>query len=222
VIALVAFDLGGTTVRDRGEVPAALSAALREAGVTIDAADLSALRGSSKLDALRRLLGPSVTQSRVDEVYERFRTDLMGRLAAAQPLSIPGVRQALERLRAADIRVAVTSGFDREIVELVMKAVDWADLIDACVCSDDVPEGRPAPYMVFRAMERTGALNVRDVAIVGDTARDMEAGWNAGVAYRIAVLTGAHDRETLRAAPHTHIVDSVADVPAAVLGNPTM
>jgi phosphoglycolate phosphatase-like HAD superfamily hydrolase len=65
-------------------------------------------------------------------------------------------------------------------------------------------------------------MDVRDVAVVGDTVRDLEAGWNAGVAFRVAVLTGAHDRATLRAAPHTHIVESVADVPSIWLGSRTM
>jgi phosphoglycolate phosphatase-like HAD superfamily hydrolase len=49
---------------------------------------------------------------------------------------------------------------------------------------------------------------------VGDTRLDLEAGWNAGAAWRIAVLTGAHDRPTLEAAPHTHLLESVTDVPA--------
>jgi hypothetical protein len=30
------------------------------------------------------------------------------------------------------------------------------------------------------------------------------------------VLTGAHDRATLGAAPHTHLLDSIADLPAAI------
>jgi phosphoglycolate phosphatase-like HAD superfamily hydrolase len=67
--------------------------------------------------------------------------------------------------------------------------------------------------MIFRAMERSGVLDVHQVAVVGDTVRDLEAGWDAGVAYRIAVLTGAHDRAALSAGPQTHIVDSVRDVP---------
>ena len=141
----------------------------------------------------------------------------MSRLAQAQPLSIPGVREAFEELRAADIRLAVTSGFDRRVVDMVLGAVDWADLLDAQVCSEDVARGRPAPFMIFRAMERSGVLDVRQIAVVGDTVRDMEAGWNAGVTYRVAVLTGAHSRATLSAAPQTHIVNSVADVPRLVL-----
>lgn len=207
------FDLGGTTVHDRGEVPAAFTAAVQEAGIAFDPGELSALRGASKYEALRRLLGGADQQGQLDHVYGRFQAGLMARYAQAQPLSLPGVRQAFERLHGAGIRVAVASGFDRRVVGMLLEAVDWAGLIDALVCSDDVTEGRPAPFMIFRAMERTGVLDVREVAVVGDTVRDLESGWNAGVSYRIGVLTGAHDRATLSAAPHTHIVDSVADVP---------
>jgi phosphoglycolate phosphatase len=66
-------------------------------------------------------------------------------------------------------------------------------------------------------MEWSGVLDVRQVAIVGDTVRDLGAGWNAGVTHRIAVLTGAHDRATLSAGPQTHVVDSVMDVPGALV-----
>jgi phosphonatase-like hydrolase len=174
------------------------------------------LRGASKYEALRRLLArePGGTTARVDDIYARFQVDLAARLTRAQPLSLPGVRHAFEQLRAAGIRVAVTSGFDRAIVDLVLGSVDWADLLDARVCSDDVTQGRPAPFMIFRAMESSGVLDVRQVAVVGDTVRDLEAAWNAGVAHRIAVLTGAHDRDTLSAGPQTHVVNSVMDVPA--------
>ena len=67
--------------------------------------------------------------------------------------------------------------------------------------------------MIFRAMERCGAEDVRRVAVVGDTRLDLEAAWNAGVGWRVGVLTGAHDRPTLAAAPHTHLCDAVTAVP---------
>jgi phosphonatase-like hydrolase len=207
------FDPGGTTVHDRGEVPAAFTAAVHETGIAFEAEKLTTLRGASKYEVLRDLLSRAGQREQVEQVYSRFQADLMARFAQAQPLSLPGVRQVFEQLHATDIRVAVTSGFDRRVVEMVLKAVDWADLIDAKVCSEDVAQGRPAPFMIFRAMEQSGVLDVRQVAVVGDTVLDLEAGWNAGVTYRIGVLTGAHGQSTLSVGPHTHILDSVADVP---------
>jgi phosphonatase-like hydrolase len=217
----VVFDLGGTTIYDRGEVPAAFEEALRGAGIALDHADLVAMRGGSKYYALHRLLTSerNLPVAQVDEIYARFQADLSARLSRARSLSLPGVRAAFGKLRAAGIGVAVTSGFDRRIVELVLGMVDWGGAVDAVVCSDDVAQGRPAPFMIFRVMERCGVLDVHRVAIVGDTVRDLEAGWNAGVATRIAVLTGAHDRATLSAGPQTHILDSVTDVPGLLLND---
>jgi phosphonatase-like hydrolase len=216
--ALVVFDLGGTTIHDRGEVPAAFGEALHEAGVAFDPADIDRWRGASKHELLRTLLarqfGPAaVTVTRLEEIYGRFRRGLADRLLRARPLSLAGTQRAFERLHAAGIQIALASGFDRQIVDLVLSAVDWGPLLDTQVCSDDVPEGRPAPFMIFRAMERSGVTDVRRVAIVGDTQLDLEAGWNAGAAYRIAVLTGAHDRAALTNGRQTHVVESVADVP---------
>ena len=164
---------------------------MREAGIVRDPKQLIALRGASKYEALRHLLAQQAEPmtARLDHIYSHFQADLTRRLAQAQPLSLPGVRQAFEQLRAAGIRAAVASGFDRSVFELILGSVDWADLLDARVCSEDVAQGRPAPFMIFRAMERTGVLDVHQVAVVGELCGS-EAGWNAGVAYRVAVLTG--------------------------------
>jgi phosphoglycolate phosphatase-like HAD superfamily hydrolase len=62
-------------------------------------------------------------------------------------------------------------------------------------------------------MERVGVRDAGLVAVVGDTRLDLEAGANAGVRYRIGVLSGAHDRATLERAPCTHLVESIGAVP---------
>jgi len=220
--ALVIFDLGGTTIRDRGEVPAAFAAALRDSDLRFDPAEISGWRGGSKRDVLGTLvarqhptLAAADRQSRVAEAYARFRAALDERLRAAPDLALDGIVPALERLQAAGIRTALNSGFDRGIVDTILKIVRWPPgLFDAIVCSDDVPAGRPAPFMIFRSMERTGVTDVRRVAVVGDTRLDLEAGANAGVAFRIGVLTGAHDRRVLEDAPATHILPTAAAVPS--------
>jgi phosphoglycolate phosphatase-like HAD superfamily hydrolase len=68
--------------------------------------------------------------------------------------------------------------------------------------------------MIFRAMEATGVADPGEVINVGDTPLDLQAGSNAGVRGIVGVLTGAHGREELARERHTHIVDSIANVPA--------
>jgi phosphonatase-like hydrolase len=221
---LLVSDLAGTTVYDRGEVPAAFADALREAGVPFDPAEITAWRGASKREVLGRLLArdgapADAVAERLPLVYSRFHTLLTERLALAAPVSLPGVGEAFARLRAAGIRIALTTGFDRGLVEQLLAAVDWAAMVDAWVSSDDVPRGRPAPDMIVLAMHRCGVSDAERIAVVGDTRLDLEAAWNAGARWRVGVLTGAHDRATLAAAPHTHRLDSVRDLPSLWVRN---
>ena len=97
---------------------------------------------------------------------------------------------------------------------MLLAALGWeAGTVDAIVCGDEVPQGRPAPYLIFHCMEATGTISVGRVATVGDTALDLQAGHNAGVRFNVGVLTGAHRRDVLAAEPHTHLLASVADLP---------
>jgi len=58
---------------------------------------------------------------------------------------------------------------------------------------------------------------VAEVAVAGDTTSDLLAGSRSGASIVAGVLTGAHTRSELAAAPHTHLLASIADLPALVL-----
>ena len=55
-LALVVFDLSGTTVEDRGQVSAAFAAAFERAGFRLSADELRAARGMTKRQAILNLL----------------------------------------------------------------------------------------------------------------------------------------------------------------------
>jgi phosphoglycolate phosphatase-like HAD superfamily hydrolase len=65
-------------------------------------------------------------------------------------------------------------------------------------------------------MEATGVVDVSRVIKVGDTALDLQAGTNAGVRGVVGVLSGSQTVEQLGRVAHTHLVASVADIPALV------
>jgi phosphonatase-like hydrolase len=211
---LAIFDLAGTTVEDHGEVPAAFTAALAEQGIAVTPEQIRNVRGSSKRQALLHLIPAGPERARLAETaYATFRAHLAHRYASEGVRAIPGAESAFRLLREQGVRVALNTGFDREITDLLLGTLGWAEgVVDAIVCGDEVPQGRPAPYLIFRAMEKTGSLAVRRVANIGDTTLDLYAGDNAGVRWNVGVLSGAHDRQTLERAPHTHLLPSVAGV----------
>jgi phosphonatase-like hydrolase len=211
---LVVFDMAGTTVKDNGQVPQAFTTALAEHGLTITPEQLQRVRGASKRQAVRQLLpdGPE-RAARAERIYITFCEQLARRYSTEGVEAIDGAAQVFAWLRAQDIQVALNTGFDRDITRLLLTALQWRDAVDAVVCGDDVQQGRPAPYLIFHAMEATGTTNVQQVMNVGDTVLDLQAGHNAGVRWNIGVLSGAHAREQLEQAPHTHLLPSIAALP---------
>lgn len=214
-IELVVFDMAGTTVKDNGAVPEAFVAALSRHQIEFDSTRLADVRGSSKRQAVFDLIPEGPERShRAAAVYDTFRECLILRYQSYGVEPIEGAARMFGELRARGIRVALNTGFDREVTQLLLAALNWGQgIVDAVVCGDDVPQGRPMPYLIFRAMEATGTTSVRQVANLGDTALDLWAGYNANVSWNIGVLSGAHDRNRLERAPHTHLLASIAEFP---------
>lgn len=233
MITLAVFDMAGTTIDDGGAVYDALRLAVEETGVAVSPEDLQTWMGTEKSAAIAALieLGGGDPHSPADKVavaFGRFRT-LLGELyAATPPTAIDGVPDAIADLRTRGVAVALTTGFSRDVAEGILDELDWrvaaqagddasGVVVDALVCGDEVAAGRPAPYMIHRAMERTGTLDVAEVLVAGDTAVDVQAGANAGASVTIGVLSGKLSREAFAGEPFDALLGSVVDVPGYLL-----
>ncbi len=213
-IELVVCDMAGTTVRDAGQVPQAFTSALAAHGIPVTPQAINSLRGASKRLAILNLMPEGGDRAaRAAQVYTTF-VQHLAQVFKGTVEPVPGAREAIDALRARGVRIALNTGFDRETTDLLLEALRWRDgVVDAVVCGDEVEQGRPAPHMIFHCMEATGISDVRRVVNVGDTVLDLQAGHNAGVALNIGVLSGAHGRDQLQAQPHTHLLNSVAELP---------
>jgi phosphonatase-like hydrolase len=224
MIELVVFDMAGTTVYDGDAVNASFRAALAAWGAEADPALVNTVMGLAKPEAIRLLLqelggrGPSAET--IDAIHDDF-TRRMRDYYARDPAvrEVPGATAAFAALRRAGIKVALNTGFFRPIADVLLMRLGWRcpDVIDADVTSDEVPRGRPHPDMIRHLMTRLGIQDARRVAKVGDTKADLDEGTNAGCGLVIGVTTGSSTREQLQAWPHSHIVGSVAEVPALIL-----
>ncbi|MGB3696800.1 MAG: phosphonatase-like hydrolase [Gordonia sp. (in: high G+C Gram-positive bacteria)] len=223
MISLAAFDIAGTTVDDGGAVYVALRTAVEETGATVADADLSHWMGTDKVTAianLARIGGVELDADRVQQTFVRFGEVLADSYRNDPPKPVAGGEAAIARLQEAGVKVALTTGFDRAVVEPLLASLNWgvrgegegfALTLDAVVTTDDVEAGRPAPYMIFRAMERCGVAAVSEVLAAGDTAVDVQAANNAG-AVSVGVLTGQTPRATLEANSADHVLASIVDI----------
>lgn len=215
-IKLVALDVGGTIIQDHGEVPKAMQSALSHGGVAASLAEINDWRGASKREMVRhfvelRTKADAKRAALIDSIYGDFSAQVNAAYAKVQPIA--GAENAIRAMKKSGLLVATTTGFDRQTLDLIFGRLGWHDEFVTTVASDEVADGRPAPFMLFHAMEAARVQNVMEVVAVGDTPLDLQAANNAGLRGVIGVYSGAATEARLRQERHTHILPSVAELP---------
>jgi phosphonatase-like hydrolase len=129
---------------------------------------------------------------------------------------LPGAEAALTALRAEGVRICLTTDRSREALWYVLDSLGWRDLVDLALCPEDDLRGGPYPDLVLWAVVRLGIEAVQHVAVAGDTAHDLVAGTRAGATIVAGVLTGVDSKEQLEAAPHTHLLHGIDEIPGLI------
>ncbi|MEQ4520242.1 phosphonatase-like hydrolase [Pseudarthrobacter sp. B907] len=221
MIKLVALDMAGTTVDEHGDVYVALARCVEETGAVTTPEDIQQWMGADKAEAISALIlrgGGRPSPEIVAAAFARFKILLGSAYDSRPPAPLDGVEEAFGELRSMGVKVALTTGFSGDVAWPLLARLGWrlasdGGMLDAVVCSDQVRAGRPAPYMIHRAMELTETRDVRSVVAAGDTIADLAAAHNAGVT-AVGVLTGKLGRQALEQRPHHYILDGVKDLPA--------
>ncbi|MCC9607886.1 phosphonoacetaldehyde hydrolase [Blastopirellula sp. JC732] len=124
--------------------------------------------------------GEVPTDAEVDALYREF-LPLQKQVLSDHCDLIPGVAELVEKLRSRQIAVGGTTGYTRELMSVVTPAAaEQGYAPDAEICSDEVREGRPAPWMIFEIAQRTNVYPMSCVVKVDDTPVGIAAGHAAG------------------------------------------
>ncbi len=220
-IRLAALDMAGTTVADRGAVEEAFQVALDAVGLIAaelrddPATTVRRTMGQSKIAVFTELLGGD--RHRAEQANTAFEAAFDQAVGRGEVSAIPGAEETFAALREAGVRICLTTGFSPATRQRIVAALGWEGLIDLALSPVDAGRGRPWPDMVLTAVLRLRIDDVAEVAVAGDTTSDLVAGTRAGASMVVGVLTGAHSRAELRKAPHTHLVDSIADLPGLII-----
>jgi phosphonatase-like hydrolase len=222
-IQMVALDMAGTTVADQGAVEEAFQRALDAVDLTAGAlredpaAYVRRTMGQSKITVFTELLGGD--RHRAEQANVAFEAAFDQAVDRGEVGPMPGSEATLAALRQAGMRICLTTGFSPATRDRIIASLGWEGAVDLALSPVDAGRGRPWPDMILTAVLRLRVDDVAEVAVVGDTTSDLLAGSRSGASRVIGVLTGAHTRSELARAPHTHLVDSVADLPALLVGD---
>jgi phosphoglycolate phosphatase len=125
---------------------------------------------------------------------------------------LPGAAETVTALRDSGVRVCLATGFSPATRDAIVTALGWEKLADLYLSPADAGRGRPWPDLPLTALLRLGGGAVRELAVAGDTASDVESGLRAGAGLVAGVLTGTATRADLEQAGTPVILDTIADL----------
>lgn len=217
-ITCVCSDMAGTTVADGNAVMDSFAVAAAEIGLVgpelARAMDYAlATMGQSKIEVFRAMLG---AEDRAQAANQAFEAAYLEIVRAGGVAPVPGAEDMMDWCRARDIKVCLTTGFAPSTRDAIIATLGWEQRVDLLLSPSDAGRGRPYPDMILAAVLRLQIDSLNQVAVIGDTSSDLWAGYRSGARVVAGVLTGPQDQADLIAAPHTHIWESVAELPAAI------
>lgn len=245
----VVFDWSGTMVDYGSYAPvAAFLEVFRQHGISLTPEQVRRPMGLGKKDHIRALAamddvpqqwqavhGRPCTEADIEALYQAT-IPLHEQAALTYAAPIPGALAAVEACRARQLKIGSSTGYSRSIMErLAPAAAAYGYQPDTWLCPDDVPAGRPAPWMIFQNALRLDCYPLAALVKVGDTLADIAEGlhaqvWTVGVALsgnelglslaEVAQLDAA-DVAARRTAIYSrmyeagahYVIDSVADLP---------
>ncbi len=194
-IRAVILDWAGTAVDYGSFAPTAVFLRLFEGqGVAITTEEARSGMGLMKKDHLRTILSrPTVaqaweaarglphTEADLDRLFENF-IPLQLSVLKEYAKPIPGLLETVADLRSRGIKIGSTTGYIRSMMDILApKAKENGYEPDCIVCPDEVPAGRPFPWMCYQNAIQLGVYPMAAMVKVGDTLVDVEEGLNSGM-----------------------------------------
>jgi len=214
MIKAVLLDLDGTLLDTAPDIAAAANAMLAEQGLApLPASTVRDFIGSGIARLVERCLQVSGRPMR-EEALRSFGAHYR-RLNGSAAAPFPGVLDALERVRAAKLRLACVTNKAAAFTLPLLEKTNLAPFFDAVVTADQVGRRKPDPAPFLQACRALGASPGESV-VIGDSANDAEGARAAGCAV-LFVSYGYSEGRDVRSIDSDGVVDSLGEAAERLL-----
>ncbi|HTS30460.1 MAG TPA: HAD-IA family hydrolase [Bryobacteraceae bacterium] len=211
---LLIFDLDGTLIDSRLDLANAVNATRTHMGMTtLDNERVYSYVGNGAPVLIRRALGEQATEAEVQEALEYF-LEYYRDHALDCTVLYPGVREALDRLRAAGRRLAVLTNKPVRVSRAILTGLGVGDRFFQVYGGNSFEFKKPHPIGVETLRNEAGARR-EDSMMVGDSSVDVNTARNAGIA--CCGVTYGFQPETLKDPAPDLLVDRMEDLADWVL-----
>ena len=229
-IDLVVFDMAGTTVRDRHEVEMCFIEAAQHTGLSVSPERVLALQGYSKIYVFELLWTEMLGEKHPDlkefvkVSYQKFCEILENHYHENEVVPTEECLEIFAFLKQKNIKIALTTGFYRKVTDIILGKLGWLEglntdyvgnkntIIQASIASDEVPRGRPEPYMIQLAMKKLKVHDTFKVLNIGDTPSDLKSGIRASCRMSLGVTNGTHTRPQLSIHRNDGLLNNIGEL----------
>tara|TARA_B100000886_G_scaffold75754_1_gene49062 strand:+ start:2011 stop:2724 length:714 start_codon:yes stop_codon:yes gene_type:complete len=217
-IKMLVFDMAGTTINEKGIVYETLYDTMSNFGLNVSRNEICKWHGLNKYEVLNNYLtndkkvSDEINNCIKEQLFSNFDNNLKERYFTSSNIDLihENLPVLFDKIRKKDVKIALNTGYSKEIQESIIKKLNMNEFIDDYISSEEVKYGRPYPYMIHKLMERNNIINSQNVIKFGDTNNDILEGINANCIASIGVLSGADSFSKLKNA--NHIINSVMDI----------
>jgi phosphonatase-like hydrolase len=220
-VTLVCCEFTGTIVADGSVLEKAFAEAIATQGVVPGTAAYARSMvvvdrsgGLPPRDVMHELFAGD--EARAQAAYLAFERSCRAVVDRFGLAAVPGAQDALAKLYSSPLKVCLISGFSRPTSRLMLERLGLPRRPDLTLCLDVTPAPGPRPDPVLTAVLHLGIEDVCSVPVVGHSANVITGGRRAGARTLVGV-TGDRGAARLRAAGATHLIETVADLPALLL-----
>lgn len=178
----VIFDVDGVLVRTDALHEQSWRALAEQEGLPFPDHLPDQLRGVSRERSLQLVLGDALDRYTPDQRVELMNQKNAVFLEAVNVMTpadmLPGVRELLEELRNAGLKLAAASASRN--ARAVLDRVELTSALDAIIDGHDAPKAKPDPQCFLLAAEKLGC-DPAECVVVEDAPAGVEAAINAGV-----------------------------------------
>lgn len=194
------FDMDGTLLNNMHIHNAIWSEYLGERGIDLTPTEIGIRTASlPNPQIIRMFFGQDLAHAEVlamaTEKEDRYRA----RLALGRIDPLPGLRDFLAQVDAANLPRAVASSASRVNLDFTLRALRLDSFFNAVIASEDVQHGKPHPEPFLKAAERLHQAPA-DCLVFEDSPFGLEAAQRAGM--RAVALTTSHTVDELAHFPH--------------------
>lgn len=209
----ILFDFDGTVFDTVEGITKSVRYALNKVGLDAELESLRCFAGPPLADKFMEVYGfdRAAAEQAVRDYRERYRPIGMNECCV-----FPGIKDLLERLRAAGKTVGIATSKPQELAEELLRRENMLGLFQV-ICGSR-PDGNDSAkwQVVQRAMELCGAAKENTI-LVGDTKYDVAGAHKVGIAC-VGVRYGYAAEGELEAAGADAIVEDLPELESFLLG----